>query len=82
MQGDRTTSHKLQMLPVSKSSESKEEEELQRKEGGCFEDVVVTCGSTGRCMAGASEAELPLGWEESERGGTGGCGGLISGGLI
>lgn len=42
------------------------------------EAVVVTCGSTGRCIAGASDAaEFPLGWEYSERGGTGGCWGLV-----
>lgn len=36
-----------------------------------------TCGSTGRCIAGASEAAFPLACDDSDRGGTGGCCGLV-----
>lgn len=40
-------------------------------------EAFVTCGSTGRCIAGASDAAFPLACEDSERGGTGGCCGLV-----
>jgi len=43
------------------------------------EVAMVTCGSTGRGTAGASGAEIPVACVDSERGGTGGCGGLGGG---
>ncbi len=57
---ERATSHQLKMLPVYNCCDSREEREIQERGNGC-EGILVTCGSTGRCMAGASDAEFPLG---------------------